>query len=229
MAFISYDPLIKYNRRYQESLMTDSCVVVRSGVPVSWPRTSSTVIPCRIGEERTIVASPDPQDANTRSQNEWLATMPWDMPITAGDALTATFQETGQTFSAIVGETNLPQSWTIAARSVMSKPKTAVAPSVLLFRRDTDGDGLFETTLGPYNVAVVIDRVNPLEVPLRYAQAGRSSYAPVRLLFVETPVSPVDVDDIFVWDGKYGVVVAVTPNTPQQAEARAIVDFGGVN
>ena len=230
IGLITYQPLIEFNRSYQESLMGDSCVILRGGSLVSWTRDglSTTIIPCRVGEERTLAVSSDPLDANTRTLNEWAITLPWDIVPEIGDQVTATIEETGVEFSTVVGESNQPQSWPLASRIIGGKPKTAVGAENITYKRDQDGDGVFEMIVGTFATKIVLDRTAPLEVPLRYSQAARTSYAPVRLIFDNQTGVPIQTDDIFLTQGRYGVVVAVTPGQVQQTEARALVDFGGV-
>lgn len=207
--------------------MTDSCLVLRGGSYVTWPRMSTTIVPCRIGDERTFAEPSDPQDANTRAQSEWAITMPWDFPLEVGDACNITLIETGALVNTIVGETNAPQTWITAMRGYGTKPKSSVAVSLITFKRDADNDGEYELTLGSYDVQVVFERTDPQEIPLRYAEAGRSSYVPVRITILE-PDANVMTDDIFLLDGHYGVVRSVVPGQPQQTELRAFVDFGGI-
>ncbi len=223
----NYRPLIRAHRRIQESLLTDSCVVLSGGMPVTWPRNNAIVVPCRFGDERTFAEPSDPQDANTRASSEWAISLPWDMPLEPSNVVNVTLSETGEFVSTVVGETNKPQTWLILTRGYGTRPKSAVAATPITFKRDTDDDGEYETTVGTYLCQVIFDRVDPLEVPLRYAEAGRSSYAPVRIVIPETNAD-VQIDDIFLLDGNFGVVRLIAPGQTQQTEVRGLVDFGGI-
>lgn len=226
---VAWRPNVGALRTVQEGLMEDTCVITRLGTPLVWSRTGDVVIPCRVGEERTLAVPGDPEDANVRSLSEWTMTMPWDVRPEMADVATATISRTGETVEGVVGENNNPQTWLICARVYITKQKTAVQSVMLTFKRDDNFDGVFETTLGPYAVKVLFDRVEPFETPLRYAPSARASYKPARLIFENQPNVPVEVDDIFTYNGFFGTISAVVPGQVQRTEAHAWIDFSGVN
>lgn len=207
--------------------MDDTCTIANNGVFLSWDREGTAIIPCRVGEEHTLAQPYDPQDANTRTSSEWLITMPYDVKPVVGSRIIATIAHLNSTVEGVIGETNSPQSWQIATRVYMTRQVTAVRGEQILFKRDTDNNGTFETHYGPYTVKVVFDRVDPIETPLRYTPSGRSSYRPARLIFEDQENVNVQAGDIFLYNGYFGEVVSVIPGQQLRTEAIAWIDFSG--
>jgi hypothetical protein len=207
-------------RATQEALMIDTCQVTRLGVLVAWPRTGATSVPCRLGEERTFAEPADPYDANIRSLSEWALTLPWDMVVVESDKLSVP----AKALELIAGDTNQPQTDLIALRVYATKPKAAVQWVSLTLYRDTDKDGIW-SPIPLQTVQVFFDRVEPLEVPLRYSPAARTRYQGGR--FAKEPPFNVLKDDSFKLNGFSGVITDVLPNQPQRIEARFRLDLGG--
>lgn len=206
-------------RSFQEALMTETCNVRRDGALVVWPRMNTTTIPCRVGEERTFAEPSDPQDANTRSQAEWAITMPWDMDLRVADFIH------WNALVLTVGETNNPQTWLVATRGYITKPKTAVAPTdVTLYRTSWDTGVVSE--VGTFPVKIVFARVDPIEIPSRFSFIASSSWRSVTLIFEDVVNADVQKDDHFVYQGKYGVITHVVPGQNQRTEAHGLIDFG---
>lgn len=221
-----YDFFLEPARDYQESLMTDSVVVVRNNLVVPWIRTGQITVPCRVHGFHTEVVSPDPGDANFRSMKEWIFTLPWDMDVVIGDFLTAKFAKTRYILSTIVGETSDHETWKISTRAYGTIQKNAVQETTITFKRD-DGEGNL-TVVGTYQVKLVQEHTAPIEVALRYTEYARSSLAAVRLIFDGQPDVPIQEGDEFVVDGHWGIVREVFPDQPQRTEAMAFVDFSGI-
>lgn len=207
-------------RSFQESLMYDSCSVYRSNSSVTWPRTSSTTIPCRVGEVKTFPDSGDPQDSSLKALSLWSFTMPHDFPVEVSDII----NYGGSSY--IVGETNKPQSWLVASRAVATRQKTAVSLSSIIFRR-RDFDTGSITTVATYSVRVVFTKEDPIEIPSRYSLAANASFRSVRLVFPDGIQPIVQKDDTFEYEGKFGFITTIIPNQPLRVEAMAMIDFGG--
>jgi hypothetical protein len=223
----AWRPNVGVLRTFNEQLFEDTCTIMDGSTVLTWPRTNSAIIPCRAGEEHTLAQPYDPQDANTRTSSEWIVTMPFDVFPSVGDRIITTIVRQGQTIEGVIGETNDPQTWLLATRVYMTRQVTAVAADMIIFKRDTDFDGIFEIETGPFATKVIFDRVEPLETPIRYTPSARSSYRPVRLIFEDQFVD-VMAGDIFVYQGYFGEVVSVTPGQQFRMEANGWVDFSGI-
>lgn len=219
MAVLANTAHINRLRKFQESLMTDSCVVSRNGSNVAWPRNNSTTIPCRVGYVHTFPAAADPQDARAKDLSVMAVTMPHDFPVIVSDVLTWS----GDTL--IVGETNRPQTWLIASRAYVTKQKTAVSTvPITFYRRDFDTGN--NAVVATYNVKIIFNKEEAVEVPSRYSLVAGASFKSITIIFPDGINPIVTKDDTFEYEGRFGFIQSIVPNQPLRVEAYAWVDFG---
>lgn len=220
MAIIANTSHINRLRKYQESLMTDSCIVQRDGSSVVWPRNNSASIPCRVGYVHTFPASGDPQDGRAKDLSVLAVTMPHDFPVENADVLTWS----GDSF--IVGETNRPQTWLVASRAFVTKQKTAVGMTSLTFTRRNYDTGVV-SVVATYNVRIIFNKEEPIEIPNRYSLVAGAAFKSVTIIF-EDGINPIiQKDDAFEYDNKFGFIQTIVPDQPLRVEAYAWIDFGG--
>jgi hypothetical protein len=209
---LSYLPAL---RTLQDNLMTDVIQVWRDGALVY------DQLPARVTSSRLFTEPADPHDANLRSTSEWGFTLHYQIVIHVADEL-----RFGPAFSqnAIVGEVLADDTWKTAVRVWATRPKTATPfVEIELFRFDDIAQDWL--SVGVQALQVVFDRVAPLETPLRYSPAGRTSYQGGTLI---GPMSfDVQVDDRFTLN-TYGCIVdSVLPTQPQHIEAHFLMDMSG--
>ena len=219
MGLLGNTAQINSMRLFQESLMTDSCAVYRDGVIVPWSRTNAVQIPCRVGHVHVFPASGDPLDARAKDLSVIAVTLPFDYDIKVADQI----DYAGETL--IVGETNAPQTWLIAMRAHATKQKSAVGKTSVTFRRRSFDTGAV-TTVGTYNVRIIFNKEQPIEVPARYSTVSGSSYRSVTIIFDDGISPPLEKDDFFEYDDKFGFVQYIVPNQPIRVEVYAWLDFG---
>lgn len=203
-------------RTLQESLMTESCRIVREGVVID------TGIPCRKTSSRLFAEPGDPQDANMRSMAEWGWTMPIDVDVQVGDAV----ELTDGSLSTIAGEVLQDDTWVIATRVWATRPKTASPTTTVSLYRFNDGVDDY-VLVGTFDVQIVYDRISPEETPIRYAQAART-FSKGGWIIGALGFAPQVGDTFNLGPQDYAAVITeVLPFQPQRVEARFTVDTGG--
>lgn len=211
-----FDDFVPDLREFQESLMTNTLDTYRAG------SIHLTDVPCRVTSNRLFAEPADPYDANVRSMAEWGFTVPHGTDVVVGDRIVCVSQ--GLTLDLNAGEVVAGDTWETAVRIWCNKPKTATPHvSIVLWRYNTGTDDF--VALSAQDVQVVYDRNAPVETPLRYSPATRSSYKGGWL--VGDPTFDVAAEDRFVLDGYHGIISQVLPEQPQRIEAAFILDVGG--
>src|SRR4029434_3992019 len=130
----------------------------------------------------------------------------------------------------ILGEVIHGDTHQLAVRAWGTRPKTAV-PRVTVVLHRTDDLGL-DTVLPPQQVQLVIRRVDPFKVPLRYSVGAQTAMQTAVLIGDHT--FDVDVEDRFnIADPQIGVhytgfVTEVLPLQPQRIEAICELDVIGI-
>lgn len=205
------------HRGVQTALLTDVCTLVRAGVVVGEPS-------MRVGSERQFIEPADPQDASDRAMVVWGFTFEWDEVVEVGDMVLWGSPEQ----ASILGEVLRHNTWQVGTRAFGSKPKLATQPFELVLWRWNPVTEQNDIELPAQTVKLIWDRTAPIEAPLRYAPAGRSSYQGGKFVKEDIATEPFDVQvrDTFFLDGYSGLIQQVLSNQPQVTEASFIVNVG---
>ena len=211
-------PYVAVGKALQESLMTDTCTIMRNGSVVA------TDVRCRFHSFRLFTETPDPTDANTRSMSEWGWTLPLGTDVAIGDTIF------NADVSTIAGEVlHKFDTWGMAIRVQATMPKDAIADTAITLYRFNDDTEVWDD-IGDYMVAIHYDRNLPTETPPRFAPAGTALYKG------GTVVGDLDFvpknGDRFTLINDAGeklpcVVQFLLPGQPQRHEARFEIDVAG--
>lgn len=212
MSIITY---LDRLRSLQESLMTDTCRIVRDGIEIA------DDVPCRLSAQRLFTEPGDPSDANMRSMLEWAWTLPWDQDVQPGDYV----ELTDGSLSTIIGEVLNKDTWKVATRCFGTRPKQATPNiTIALYRYQSGADDwiLHDT----FEVRIVYDRNAADETPVRYSPAS-SSRLKAGWVIGDLSFDP-EVGDRFTIGGQAAYIIEVLPEQPQRVEAKFELDLGGV-
>lgn len=210
--------MVPYMKRFQESLMTETCTVYRDGAIVL------TNVSCRVFSDRLLADVGDPQDANMRSIASYGFTLPTNTDVRVGDRVVVN-RASGTIVDIIVGEVVEGDTWEVAMRAWGNRPKLAT-PRIDIILWRWNGDIEDYVVLPAQKVNIVYDRNEAVEPTIRYSPAGQSSIRGGWL--VGDLAFDVDVGDRFTTGGSGGTITEVLPHQPQRIEARFELDTSGL-
>lgn len=213
-------PYLTRGRALQLALMTDTCKI--SSVLNGALTQIATNVPCRIHSQRLFTETPDPTDANTRSNSEWAWTLPYNQDVQIGYWI----ELLGGNLTTIVGEVLNKDTWKMATRAFASIPKDAVGAITIEVYRPNDAMPDAFDHISPLTVTVHYSRNQPTTTPVRFSPGG-ISVQKTGILICQNLSAVIRAGDRFQIDGFACVVTYVLPKQPQHLEIGFNMDISG--